>query len=931
MAHIKEITETFLRFPNAKAYVKTLQAILKTMKSKHGIFGYIDCEGNLVCPSITKDIWNKCQIPDNGIVFPTDKWGELWEQVLNEQKTFCSNDPLLVPRGHLFINRALAVPITYQGDTIGLLHIANKKSKYDKNDHLILKDIAKHIAPLLKAKIQKDQEEKALKKTGKEILLPKKQLEDLLRDQNIKLLETNKQLQREINKRKLKEIQLKQLKQEKTITNQIVETFLSVSDDKVYGKLIQIIQETTKSDLGVFGYINQNGAMVCPFMTGKILDTCRMPNKTAVLSSEQFDKLCFKERTAFYSNGPIDVPKGHIPIKNAMIIPILYKDELTGNIIVANKATNYDNKDKALLETIAKQIAPVLYARVQRDQQDIVRRQVEDTVKNLKTFYKSILDGIVDGVWVSDKSDNIYYSNKGIEIIAGIPHEQLLGCNVLKDFSESATKFFKPYYLKAKQTLQALHYEAIPVITPSGRQSYQSGWLIPRTKDGKFDGMICTVEDITERKIAKEALETEKDKAQKFFNIAGAMFVIINADQKISHINQKGCDILGYKENELIGKNWFDTCLPKRMGSQMKLVFNKLIAGEIAAFEYFDNPVLTKDGKERLISWHNNVMRDEKGEIIATLSSGEDITERRHAENILKQNEEQYRTLIENINVGIYRSTGMQENRFLQANPAIAKMFGYNSVEEFMEVPISSLYQDPTERKIFINRLHRDGWVKNFELKLQKKDKTPIWASCSAQIKIDNTGKIEWIDGVIEDITKRKQAEIQLQYEAIHDSLTGLYNRRYFMERLESAIKTSKRYGYPLSVCLCDLDKLKFINDTYGHQVGDEVISVFGKIIVEELRSEDVPGRYGGDEFCILFPNVPAPKAAVSVDRIRNRFQKWKFLEKESLAFFTTATFGIVDFCAKFENGKDLLNTVDQLLYKGKELGRNRVLTIVHR
>jgi PAS domain S-box-containing protein len=121
----------------------------------------------------------------------------------------------------------------------------------------------------------------------------------------------------------------------------------------------------------------------------------------------------------------------------------------------------------------------------------------------------------------------------------------------------------------------------------------------------------------------------EKNRIQSYLDIAGVILVVIDANQKVSLINKKGCEILGYEENEIIGKNWFDTFIPERIREEVKAGFRKLMDGEIDPVEYFENPVLTKTGVERMIAWHNAVLRDEKGNIVNRLSSGEDITERK--------------------------------------------------------------------------------------------------------------------------------------------------------------------------------------------------------------------------------------------------------------------------------------------------------------
>lgn len=132
-------------------------------------------------------------------------------------------------------------------------------------------------------------------------------------------------------------------------------------------------------------------------------------------------------------------------------------------------------------------------------------------------------------------------------------------------------------------------------------------------------------------------LREEKNKIQNYLDLAGVILVVIDADQKVSLINKKGCKILGYEEKEIVGKNWFDTFIPEGIREEGKAGFRKLMNGEIRPVEYLENPVLTKIGEERMIAWHNEVLRDERGNVVNTLSSGEDITERKKMEKLLTQ------------------------------------------------------------------------------------------------------------------------------------------------------------------------------------------------------------------------------------------------------------------------------------------------------
>ena len=130
---------------------------------------------------------------------------------------------------------------------------------------------------------------------------------------------------------------------------------------------------------------------------------------------------------------------------------------------------------------------------------------------------------------------------------------------------------------------------------------------------------------------------------------------------------------------------------------------------------------------------------------------------------------------------------------------------------------------------------------------------------------------------VLHDITELKRLETDLLGRAYHDAATGLLNRKKFLNMLQTAVRTAERYSLDLSVCICDLDHFKEVNDNYGHQAGDHVLAVFAEILKEELRESDFAGRYGGDEFIIALPLVVATSAKNCVDRIRNGLERKVF------------------------------------------------------
>ena len=153
-----------------------------------------------------------------------------------------------------------------------------------------------------------------------------------------------------------------------------------------------------------------------------------------------------------------------------------------------------------------------------------------------------------------------------------------------------------------------------------------------RNEAGETIGAVMVFRDQTAERAAEKALRREKATAQQYLNIAGVMMLALDASANVILVNQKGCAILGYPEQEILGRNWFEHFLPTRVRESVKSVFSQIMAGQVKLNEYLESRILCRGGEERLIAWHNTVIRDEAGQCVGTLSSGEDITERRRAE-----------------------------------------------------------------------------------------------------------------------------------------------------------------------------------------------------------------------------------------------------------------------------------------------------------
>ena len=165
-----KITDMFRKFPDNQMYPEVLQILLETLESEMGYFGYIDENGDMITPSLTRDIfWEKCEIPDKGILFKKESWAGAWGESLRQKKTVISNGPFKFPEGHILLTNVMCVPILYQDEVIGQLTLGNKATGYTKWDQRLLETIANHISPILHARLERDKMEKERKRMEQEL------------------------------------------------------------------------------------------------------------------------------------------------------------------------------------------------------------------------------------------------------------------------------------------------------------------------------------------------------------------------------------------------------------------------------------------------------------------------------------------------------------------------------------------------------------------------------------------------------------------------------------------------------------------------------------------------------------------------------------------------------------------------------------------
>lgn len=243
-------------------------------------------------------------------------------------------------------------------------------------------------------------------------------------------------------------------------------------------------------------------------------------------------------------------------------------------------------------------------------------------------MFKALFDSLAEGIVVVDEGGEITMANRSSLKLFGYEHSEIIGANlemlVPDRFKGQHMKHRKSYNQDPRMRAMGQGLELFAKRKDGSEFPVEISLSYTRSED-KVQA-IAFIIDITERKKGELIIRREKEKAQQYLDIATSIFVVVDINGKVTMINQKGCEILGYEEKDVLGKSWFDNFVPPEIRENVQSVFNQMVAGKLEKVEFFNNEVLRRNGSRRLIEWHNTVIRDEKNQISGTLSSGIDIT-----------------------------------------------------------------------------------------------------------------------------------------------------------------------------------------------------------------------------------------------------------------------------------------------------------------
>jgi diguanylate cyclase (GGDEF)-like protein/PAS domain S-box-containing protein len=430
------------------------------------------------------------------------------------------------------------------------------------------------------------------------------------------------------------------------------------------------------------------------------------------------------------------------------------------------------------------------------------------------------------------------------------------------------------------------------------------------------------VRELSRREHVEAVLRASEGQFLAFMNHTPAIAYIKDAQGRIQYVNKRLAEMWNMHPSDPIGKDPY-ALWPKPLADSVKQVDDAVLerGHDLQLVESVSLP----SGEIRKFYSVKFRFLDYKGEPLVG-GVAIDVTADQQAAEERETISAQHAALLESVGHAIF---GTDQNGMCTfINARAAELLGYSRHEckgiDMDALLIHGFSVDADGNKAFsLKSVCTEGLETRGEQRFTCRGGKSFWMGYHAR-PLTVGSRLGGAIVTFADISDKRDAEERLAFEARHDALTGLPNRRHLYELLEHAVSACQKQGTTLSVCFCDVDNFKQVNDTHGHMAGDEVLSAFGEVLQRGMRRGDVAGRLGGDEFCVLFPQTTADQAGACIDRIREQLETMAFgIGADRPPFSVTATFGVVEMAPGMKLD-GLIEAADKALYSAKRAGRNR-------
>jgi diguanylate cyclase (GGDEF)-like protein/PAS domain S-box-containing protein len=446
--------------------------------------------------------------------------------------------------------------------------------------------------------------------------------------------------------------------------------------------------------------------------------------------------------------------------------------------------------------------------------------------------------------------------------------------------------------------------------------------------DPAVGGIVLNARDITDRKQAEHRVrEAERRYRLMIEQMPAAAYITNDSDNNhLLYFSPQATDIFGYSPDELIARsvNWLDDIHPDDRERVWQEHLTTNATGTRYDVEYRFRT------RERGYLWVRDIAEAIEGDNERTWHGIIiDISAQKQAEQNVRDLQLRYQSLVEQLPMAIYTLSGDAVQTPLYMSPQYERMFGF-PIDEWRRNPAitrSRIHPDDLERVIAaVTAATTSGGPLELEYRILARDDRVVWVRDVATLVRDDEGTPRYWQGFILDISEQKVTEEFLLHQAFHDSLTGLPNRALLMDRVAHALARSQRSGATVALLFIDLDNFKVVNDSLGHDAGDQLLAIVAQRLATCVRPGDTVARLGGDEFTILLEDVDSADEAEAISQ-RVTEQSMTSVEIDGQEIQVTASIGIALSSPAASFASDLLRNADIAMYEAKRQGKARYIT----
>ena len=584
---------------------------------------------------------------------------------------------------------------------------------------------------------------------------------------------------------------------------------------------------------------------------------------------------------------------------------------------------------RILAEQEARFLNAELEQRVEQRTQDLARsnQQLSAEMAERKSaegqlqLQVAALEAAANSIVITDVAGKIQWVNPAFTRLTGYSAGEAIGQNPRLLSSGRSDPSFYANLWKMITSGEVWHGE-ITNRRKDGSLYEEEMTITPvRTQSGEITHFVAIKQDITTRRAIEQALLHAQEKYRAIVEDAVVGIFQATPDGRIISANPAMARIHGYDSPAQLMSEVSNAATQLFVNPNQLQEISRLLE-ENGVAHNVEVQVSRRDGTTAWILSNLRGVRGPDGTVVRHEGTVEDITERKATAEALWRAQEKYRAMVEDAVVGIYQST--PDGKILSANLALAKMAGFDSVQDFMSkvTDARQIYADPMRRDVFRRLITAEGAVRDFEFEVRPRNGKKRTLSLSGRAVRDPSGVDLYYEGIVQDVTERKAAEEQVQFLAYYDALTGLPNRTLFQDRLTKALASARRRGEKVALLFLDLDRFKTINDSLGHSVGDLLLQQAAERLKEWAREQDTVARLGGDEFIVVLTAVKdATDAAVAADRLMKAMSREFTVQGHSLS--ASCSLGISVFPDHGSDPESLVKNADAAMYSAKENGRN--------